>query len=230
MKGRVLAVCAAAVGLAALLSSCAGSAASSHPSSSPKPHASATATPAVPAGYRRIGGPAQGISVDVPSSWVAVDFSQESLQQAIKQFGLTGPTESIFSEELQPLVKVKAVYAADVHDAASLPGNFVTNINAYCSSSGTRKTGRAGVTALGPSWAAQIQQLGAQNLTQTGTKLGGVAGEESSYTLSASGITLDATQLEVLPKADRACYVTLTAAGQPPGPVLAVAIASIQYP
>jgi len=184
----------------------------------------------VPAGYQRIGGTAQGISTDVPSSWVAVDFAKESLQQAIKQFGLTGPTESIFSEELQPLVKAKAVYAADVHDAASLPGNFVTNINAYCTSSGTPKTGQAGVSVLGHSWTSQLQQLGAQNLTQEGAKLGGVAGEESSYTLSASGVTLNATQLEVLPKAGRACYVTLTAAGSPPSTVLAEAIASIQYP
>jgi hypothetical protein len=230
MMGRVLAASAAAVALAALLSSCSGSAASSHRSSSPSPHASATATPAVPAGYQRIGGTAQGISVAVPSSWVAVDFSKQSLQQAINQFGLTGPTESIFSQELQPLVKAKAVYAADVHDAASLPGNFVTNINAYCTSSGTRQTGRAGVNALAPSWTALLQQLGAQNVTQTGAKLGGVAGEESSYTLSASGITLQAAKLEVLPKAGRACYVTLTAAGPPPSTVLAVAIASIQYP
>ncbi len=231
MKGQVLTACAAAVGLAVLVSSCTGSAGSSHPSSSPGPHASASGTATVPAGYQRIGGTAQGISLDVPSSWVAVDFSQESLQQAIKLFGLTGTTQSLFSEELQPLVKAHAVYAADVHDVASTPGHFVTNVNAYCSGSGVSQTGSAGVTALVHSWASELQQLGAQNLTQTGAELGGVAGEESSYTLSASStITLQATQLEVLPKAGRACYVTLTAAGPPPSAVLAEAISSIHYP
>jgi 4-hydroxy-3-methylbut-2-enyl diphosphate reductase IspH len=187
--------------------------------------------PAAPAGYQRIGGTAQGVSLDVPSSWVAVNFSQESLQQAIKLFGLTGTTQSAFTQELEPLVKAHAVYAADIHDAGSSPGHFVTNINAYCSTSGVSQSGSAGVTALGQSWASQLQQLGAQNVTQTGAELGGVAGEESSYTLSASStITLHATQLEVLPKAGQACYVTLTAAGSAPAAVLAEVISSIQYP
>lgn len=177
-----------------------------------------------------MGGAAQGISLDIPTSWVAVNFSKQSLQQAIKLFGLTGSTQNVFTQELEPLVKAHAAYAADIKDAASAPGHFVTNINGYCASSGVKQTGSAGVTSLGQAWASQLQQLGAQNVTQTGVQLGGVAGEESSYTLSASSaITLHATQLEVLPKAGKACYVTLTAAGPVPSAVLAQAISSIEY-
>jgi hypothetical protein len=233
MKGQVLAALAA-VGLAVAVSSCSSSPA---PASSPPPrHAPpasspAAAAPAAPAGYQRIGGPPQGVSLDVPSSWVSVNFSQQSLQQAIKLFGLTGSAETAFSQELQPLVKAHAVYAADVKDAGTTPGHFVTNINAYCTTSGVTQSGSAGVATLGQSWASQLQQLGAQNISQVGAQMGGVAGEESSYTLSASSsVTLHATQLEVLPKSGTACYVTLTAAGSLPTSVLAEAIATIQYP
>jgi hypothetical protein len=213
------------------MSSCTSSPASSPPASSPKPSApAATSAPAEPAGYQRIGGAAQGISLDVPSTWVAVNFSKDTLQQAIKLFGLTGTTQNVFTQELEPLVKAHAAYAADIKDAPSAPGHFVTNINGYCSPSGISQTGSAGVTSLGQSWASQLQQLGAQNVTQTGVELGGVAGEESSYTLSASStITLHATQLEVLPKTGKACYVTLTAAGPVPSAVLTQTIASIEY-
>jgi hypothetical protein len=214
------------------MSSCTSSPASSQPSSSPKPSAAAAAsTPATePAGYKRIGGAAQGISLDIPDTWVAVNFSTQSLQQAIKLFGLTGATQSVFTQELTPLVKAHAAYAADIRDAASAPGHFVTNINGYCSASGVSQTGSAGVTALGPAWASNLQQLGGQNISQTGVELGGVAGEQSSYTLSASStITLHATQLAVLPKAGKACFVTLTAAGSMPTDVLNQVIASIEY-
>lgn len=231
MKGLVLAACAA-VGLAVLASGCTGSPGSSVPTSTPKPASkSAGNTAAAPAGYQRIGGVAQGISLDVPSTWVAVDFSQTSVQQAVKLFGLSGSTETAFSQELAPLVKDHAVYAADVKDAATLPGHFVTNVNAYCAASGVSQTGIDGVTALASSWASQLQQLGAQNVTQTGAEMGGVAGEQTSYTLSASSanVTLHATQLEVLPKAGKACFVTLTAAGSTPSAVLTEAISSIQY-
>ncbi len=46
---------------------------------------------------------------------------------------------------------------------------------------------------------------------------------QTSYTLSTASGTLDAAQLEVLPKPDRGCFVTLTAAkGQLPKDVLPV--------
>jgi hypothetical protein len=230
MKGQVLAALAA-VGLAAVVSACSGSptpAGSKPPSNAPQ-----GTSPVVPApsGYQRVGGTAQGVSLDIPSSWISVNFSQKTLQDAYKLFGLTGPAKTAFAQEVEPLVKAHGVYASDPKDAGSTPGHYVTNLNAYCAKSGVTESGSAGAAALGPSWAAQQKQLGAQNVTQVGAQIGGIAGEETSYTLAASdSVTLYGTQLEVLPKSGTACFVTLTAAGSVPSTVLAEVIATIQYP
>jgi hypothetical protein len=231
MKGQVLAALAA-VGLAVAVSSCSGSPA---PASSPSRHSPPASNPAnaapAPAGYQRIGGAAQGIALDIPSSWVTVDFSQEGTQQAIKRLGLTGAAATAFSQTMGPLVKEHAAYAADTKGAGTTPGHFVTNINAYCTPSGVTLTGSSAVAALKQSWASQMQQLGGRNVSQVGSQIGGVAGEETSYTLTAtSSITLYATQVEVLPKSGTSCYFTLTAAGSMPTSVLDEVIATVQYP
>jgi hypothetical protein len=237
MKGSVLAASVAAIGLAAAVSACGGSASTTQPSSSPLTSASASATsPAspprvVPAEYRRIGGAAQGVSLAVPSSWVTVNFAEQSLQDAIKKIGLHGVSQATLVQELQGLQKLHAVYAVDIMSAASSPRHFATNINAYCTNSGVTESGRAGVAILRQSVATQMQQINAHNLSQTDVKVGGIPGVKTSYSLSTSGAgTLHAAQLEVLPKPDRACFVTLTAAGQVPRAVLAHIARSVRYP
>jgi hypothetical protein len=53
---------------------------------------------------------------------------------------------------------------------------------------------------------------------------------QTSYALSTSGAgTLHAAQLEVLPAPERACFITLTAAGSLPTTVLAQIASSVQY-
>lgn len=237
MKGRLVAVCIAFLGLAAGVSSCASSAGPPHPaqrshtSGSAGVAGSAASGPPAPAGYQRIGGAAQGISLDIPASWVAVDFSRQTLPQAGQIFGLTGASQRAFVQELQPLEKAHAVYAADVSGSSAAPDHFLTNINAYCIPSGIKETGSAGVATLAQSWASALQQLGARNIIQAGVEMGGVPGEENSYTLSKPGnVTLYATQLAVLPKANRGCYVTLTSPRPIPGAVLEEALSSVDYP
>lgn len=227
MKGRVLAVCAA-IGLAVTLSSCSGSGGSPHSGAAAGHHARGSTESAA---YRRIGGRAQGVSVEVPSSWTSVDFSHQTVQQAIRIIGASGTIETALTQTLTPLARLHAAYAADVSSAKTAPGHFMTNVNGYCAGSGISQTGSVGAAVIGRTWASELQQVGAQDLTQTAVKLGTAAGVESSYTLSASSAgTLHAVQLQVLPKPGKACFVTLTAAGQVPGPVLAQAISSIQYP
>jgi hypothetical protein len=237
MKGSVLAASVAAIGLAAAVSACGGSASTTQTSSSPTSGAPASASTspasapaAAPAGYQRIGGTAQGVSLAVPSSWVTVNFAQQTMQQAIRRIGLHGISQATLTRDMQALQKLHAVYAVDIKSTASSPGHFSTNVNAYCTNSGITESGSAGVPILRQSAATELQQIGGQNLSQTNLKVGGVPGLRTSYTLSTSGAgTLHAAQLEVLPKPDRACFVTLTAAGQLPSAVLARIAPSVRY-
>jgi hypothetical protein len=242
-----LAASVAAIGIASGVSACGGSS-SPGPSSPPAALAStlpATTAPAAtspaavtptnpqaeaPGGYQRIGGPGQGISLDVPKSWVTVNFSQQSLQAGIKKLGLHGVSQGTLTQDLQALQKLHAVYAVDTRSIASSPGHFATNVNAYCTSSGLSESGASGVSILRQSAVTELQQLGAQDLSQTDLKIGGVPGVQTSYTLSTSGAgTLHAAQLEVLPAPERACFITLTAAGSLPTAVLAEIAPSVQY-
>lgn len=236
MNASALAASVAAIGLAAAVGAC-GSAATTQPSGSPTTRAPASASTApasapaaVPAGYQRIGGAAQGVSLAVPSSWVTVNFAQQTMREAIRKIGLRGISQATLTRDMQALQKLHAVYAVDIKSTGSSPGHFATNINAYCTNSGITQSGSAGVPILRRSAATELQQIGAQNLSETDLKVGGVPGLQTSYTLSTSGAgTLHAAQLEVLPKPDRACFVTLTTAGQLPTAVLARIAPSLQY-
>jgi hypothetical protein len=59
-----------------------------------------------------------------------------------------------------------------------------------------------------------------------------VPGVETPYQLHSSGAgTIYGSQLEVLPKPDKACFVTVTdGEGQSAGDVLIVAAATVQFP
>jgi hypothetical protein len=250
LPGRAarLAVSVAVIGIAAGVSACGGS--SSTPPPSVPPVAGATTPPATappaatspaavtpvnpqaeaPGGYQRIGGPGQGVSLDVPKSWVTVNFSQQSLQAGIQKLGLHGVNQGTLTQGLQALQKLHAVYAVDTRSIATSPGHFATNVNAYCTNSGLSESGAAGVSILRQSAVTQLQQLGVQNLSQADVTIGGVPGVQTSYTLSTSAAgTLRAAQLEVLPAPERACFITLTAAGSLPTTVLAQIASSVQY-
>lgn len=228
----------AAIGLAVAVSSCtsSGPKPQARSGSEALPRASSTraagqADSPLKGGYQRIGGAAQGVSVEVPASWVVVDLSRQTVQQAIGIVGVRGAVQTALTQQLDPLAKLRAAYAADTGSGNGSPGHSMTSLNAYCSSSGVSLTGSVGAAVIGRSWASQLQQDGARNLSQTAAPLGPVAGVRSSYTLStASAGAVHAVQLEVLPKPGRACFVTLTATGQVPGTVLARAIATIEYP
>jgi hypothetical protein len=211
--------------------SSAGSASASSPSSSAgSASASAPVAASVPAGYRRVGGPAQGISLAVPRSWVAVDLASETAQRAAARIRLPGISQQQLVQTLESLHKLHAVFVADARSAATDPQHRQTNLNAYCLGSGVSDTGSAGVPILKQSSAAEFRQLNAGHITQKDVRVGGVPGVETSYTLSTGLGTLQAAQLEVLPKAGRACFVTLTAGkGQFPGHVLSVAAATAVF-
>jgi hypothetical protein len=233
-RAATLAVAVAVIALTAAVSACGGSSPTTQPPSSPaaSPAAVTPVNPQgkAPGGSQRIGGPAQGLTLDVPKSWVTVNFAQQNMQEAIRKIGLHGVNQAALAQDLQALLKLHAVYAVDARSIASSPGHFATNVNGYCTSSGVSASGAAGVSLLRQSAVTELQQLGAQNLSQTDVEVGGIPGVQTSYTLSTSGAgTLHAAQLEVLPAADRACFITLTAAGPLPTTVLAQIAPSVHY-
>ena len=247
MKGSFLAV-SAAVGLAAAISACGGSSPSASPASPARspgsqaspatsaglsPGASATGGATSPAagGYQRIGGSAQGVSLAIPSSWVTVDLAEMNVKQAEKRMQIKGVSSETVDSSLQSLKKLDGLMAEDGSSAASAPGHFATNLNAYCLASGVTETGSAGLSSLRQTITQEFQQdLHAQNIKIVDANLGGVPGLMTSYTVqSVSAGTLHATQLEVRPRAGRACYVTVTAAGQVPGTVVQAAESTMRY-
>jgi hypothetical protein len=200
-------------------------AASASPSSVTQP-----ASAAIPAGYKRIGGAAQGISLAVPNSWVEVNLASQTIQQAASQLNVTGVSESTLVQDMESLQKEHAIFAADIASAVSDPHHFARNLDAFCTSSGITETGSAGVPFVEEATKDELSTM-ASHITQQDVKIGGVPGVETSYQLTtkADG-AVDGWQLEVLPKPDKACFVSLSASGsESPGNYLAMAAATAQY-
>lgn len=237
MKGSALSAAVAAIGLAAVVSACGSSASSTSPASastaaspSTVPEGSPIPPGGTPAGYQRIGGPAQGLTLAVPSSWVTVNLGAQTLREAINKIGLHGADQATLTQALQALQKLRAVYAVDRSSMASSPGHFATNVDAYCINSGMTDSGSASVPLVRQLAMSELQRLGAQDITQRDVEIGGIPGVQTSYTLSTTGVgTLHGAQLEVLTRPQRGCFITLTAAGSLPSAVLAALAPSVQY-
>jgi hypothetical protein len=199
--------------------------------SAASPVASSSAS-AVPAGDTRVGGTAQGISLDVPTSWVTVDLTQETAQSAAKKIGLSGISAATILQDLQELQKLHGIMVIDVKYGVDNPAAFAPNLNAYCSASGVNDTGAAGVPLLTQSAAAEFAKVGGTDITQKDLNIGGVPGVVTSYQLTSSSAgTIYQSQLEVLPKPNDACFVTVSVGkGESASSVLSTAAATAEFP
>jgi hypothetical protein len=208
--------------------SASGAAVSGSPTASP---AASSSPGSVPAGYTRVGGATQGISVAAPASWVAVNLAKESIQSAANRAGLKGVSASTLVQLMESLQNLHAVVVFDVKSAVDSPQHFARNFNAYCFASGVTEVGAAGVPLLKASASAQFEKLGSTHITQKNIEIGGVPGVETSYQVSSSTEgTIYGSQLEVLPKPNKACVVTVTVAqGESAGNVVSVAAATAQF-
>jgi hypothetical protein len=191
----------------------------------------AAAGAVVPAGDQRAGGSAQGISIAVPKSWISLNLAKQTLASAAKKLDVPGVDAATLEQEMQSLQKDHAIFAYDIASAASSPQHFTRNLSAYCQSSGITETGRAGVPFLQEGIKSELDTV-ATGVTQEDVTVGGVPGVETAYKLkSGSGADLYGAQLEVLPKPDVGCFVTLSwGGGQTQGNYLAVAAATAQFP
>ena len=198
------------------------------------PTASTAATDqgaAIPAGYQRVGGPAQGISLATPKSWVPVNLAKESIDNAARRLAVPGIDAAVLEADMRALQKHHAIFAFDVASASSDPDNFTRNLNAYCFSSGVNDTGSAGVPFLKQEAKSEMGTV-ASEITQRDLTIGGVPGVETTLKLnSASGVDVRGSQLAVLPKPNVACIVTLSyTSSEGAGNYLNVAAATAQFP
>jgi hypothetical protein len=154
MKKSVLIGCAAA-GMTVALCACSGTSHSGQaasPATSGPAGATLPASPrpaaVVPAGDQLIGGAAQGISMAVPSSWVAVNLAQQTLKQAADKIGLHGVASATLMQDMEEFQKAHAAAVYDIKSAVDSSSHFATNLDAYCVSSGVTETGSAGIALL----------------------------------------------------------------------------------
>jgi hypothetical protein len=209
--------------------SASGSAVSGSPTGSP----AASSSPAsVPAGYTRVGGAAQGISVAAPASWAVIDPTKESMDSAASKLDVPGLSATTLVQDLETMQKLHGIMVVDAKSAVDDPHQFARNLNAYCSASGVTDAGSAGLQLLRTSAAAGFEKIGATHITQKDLEIGGVPGVQTSYQLSSPNVgTIYTSQLEVLPKPNDVCFVTLTFdADESAGSILSTAAATAQFP
>jgi hypothetical protein len=201
--------------------------ASGSPAASPA--ASSSAAP-VPAGYTRVGGAAQGISIAAPTSWVAVNLAKQSIQSAANSTDLKGISSAELVQDVTSLQKLHAIIVFDV--ASAVDGHFARNLNAYCSTSGVTEVGAAAVPLVKEEAVAEFQKLDSTHITQRELEIGGVPGVDTSYQVySSSQGTIYGSQLEVLPAPNKICFVTVTdGKGESDGSVVSTAAATAQFP
>jgi hypothetical protein len=230
--GMAATSCSSAQGTAQPAASATRSASHAAVSGNPAASSAAPASPGpVPAGYKRVGGTAQGISVAAPASWVAINLAKETIESAASKIHLSGLSASTLVHDMEALQHLHAVIVFDIKSAVDSPEHFARNLNAYCTASGVTDVGAAGIPLLKTAAAAEFEKAGATHVTQKDVEIGGVPGAETSYQLSSSEGPLYGSQLEVLPKPDKACFVTVTVGkGESQGDVLSVAAATAQFP
>jgi hypothetical protein len=201
--------------------------ASGSPAASP---AASNSAATVPAGYTRVGGAAQGISIAAPTSWVAINLAKQSIQSAANSADLKGISPAELVQDMTSLQKLHAILVFDVTSAVD--GHFARNLNAYCTTSGVTQVGAAGVPLVKEEAAAEFQNLDATHIAQRELEIGGVPGVDTSYQVySSSQGTIYGSQLEVLPAPDKICFVTVTdGKGESDGSVVSTAAATAQFP
>ena len=201
--------------------------ASGSPAASP---AASNSAATVPAGYTRVGGAAQGISIAAPTSWVAINLAKQSIQSAADSADLKGISSAELVQDMTSLQKLHAILVFDVTSAVD--GHFARNLNAYCTTSGVTQVGAAGVPLVKEEAAAEFQNLDATHIAQRELEIGGVPGVDTSYQVySSSQGTIYGSQLEVLPAPDKICFVTVTdGKGESDGSVVSTAAATAQFP
>jgi hypothetical protein len=162
-------------------------------------------------GGERIGGAAQGISVEIPGSFSVLDLtSQTAAVNSVAGLGLTVAAVHTLVPQVKQFQQLHAALAVDAREAAVNPQQFPDNIGAYCLDSGTDLAGSSAVPTIRERLTTEFGGLEVSDVSMDNMPVGGVPGLETTYLLNSSAGTLAAGQLEVAPKPHKLCFVTLT--------------------
>lgn len=173
-----------------------GSARSNRPSRSPAGPAAA------PAGWQKIGGQTNGLTVSVPGDWQVADFSAAEIESNLENLDLPGTNKQMLQQSLSVLRTRKAVFAVDPASASS---GFANNINGFC------QPGSPSIEALRSQAEAAFQQLGATNIQVLTTNVAGRPAVKVSYGLTAGAADLKGLQAQVPDASGKVCILTVTA-------------------
>jgi hypothetical protein len=162
-------------------------------------------------GNQRIGGATQGISIEVPGAFSVLDLTSETAAvNSIAKLGLDIAAVDTLVPQVKQFQQLHAALAVDAKEAAASSGQFPDNISAYCADSGTDLTGSSAVPTIKKQLTSKFGGLQVADVSTAGMPVGGVPGLEMMYLLNSSAGTLAAGQLEVAPKPQEFCVVTLT--------------------
>jgi hypothetical protein len=208
-RTRLSALVLTAFALTAPLTACATGSARSHPAVPvPATAGARQARPPIPAGYHLIGGQAAGVMLAVPDAWVAIDFTRQSVADALKRVRLSGISDAALRRMMEALHSARELYAVDPASVNTDQG-FATNISAYCQQSGTTETGSSAYAYLLSATAVADYVSHAHQVSAFKAVIGAIPGLRITTALDRSG-TLTATTLAAAPKPDRACFITYT--------------------
>jgi hypothetical protein len=136
--------------------------------------------------------------------------SDTTAVNSIAKLGLTSAAVDTLVPQVKQFQQFHAALAVDASGAAASSGQFPDNIGAYCLDSGTDLTGSSAVPMIKKQLTSEFGGLQVTNVSMGGMRVGGVPGLETTYLLDSSAGTLAAGQLEVAPKPQEFCFVTLT--------------------
>jgi hypothetical protein len=161
-----------------------------------------------------------------------VNPATQSVANAAKNDGLKDISAATLVQDLTSLQKLHGIIVFDVKSAVDSPDHFTRNLNTYCSVSGITDSGAAAVPFIKAAAQAEFGKLGATNIAERDLEVGGVPGVDTSFQVqSSTQATLYGSQLEVAPKPDQLCFVTLSfGSGESGGNILSTAAATAQFP
>lgn len=160
-------------------------------------------TPAIPPGWRSLGGQATEMTISVPGDWTPIDLKAEDLAAAARQADIPGANKEVLSRGLLSLRAHRAVYAYD--GAAKKDTGFATNLNGFC------LWGPSSVTGLKREVRRGLAPAGVTGVQVRDTVIGERPAIEVSYGLTYNGTRLKGLQVQVPDGRGQYCVASITA-------------------
>jgi hypothetical protein len=159
----------------------------------------------LPAGFKRIGGPANGLSVGVPEAWTVFDPDEEDVRQRLAEGGLSGRSLDEAMAMIQEIKARKAIYALDPESAKQSPRQFPTNINGFCQ----ERIG-ASADALIDLVKKQLATVNASVIDARQVPLTTTTAVRVKYVMPRQGVLIRGSQYYVPLDNGKTCIITIT--------------------